>query len=201
VAVPSFTLRKPEGKLSIAEREVMRLHPYQGGRILAQIGALDAVAEIVRGHHERYDGSGSPLGLRGNQIPMGAQLVAIADRFDDLTHDGPGSAARDADEALDMLRGEAGSAFAPAIVASLEAVLGNGPPAARPPEAVPGTLSEREAEVLRLASRGLTRRDIANRLSISEHTVRHHLSHIYDKIGVTTRVGATLWALSHDVFP
>jgi len=99
------------------------------------------------------------------------------------------------------VRREAGHGFAPEVVKYFEAALGDAPTAARPITPAPGGLSEREAEVLRLASRGLTRRDIADRLSISEHTVRHHLSHIYDKIGVTTRVGATLWALGHDLFP
>ena len=200
VTVPSFTLLKPESELSVAERECVRLHPYQGGRILASLPGFEPVVEIVRAHHERYDGSGSPLGLRANQIPPGAQVVAVADRYDDLTHDVPGRHSRGRAAALELLRREVGSGFAPDVVAGLERAL-DGLPAPANQVSLPGELTEREAEVLRLASRGLNRRDIGDRLGISEHTVRHHLSHIYDKIGVTTRVGATLWALGHDLFP
>lgn len=202
VAVPSFTLLKPEAEQSVAERECVRLHPYQGGRILAQIPALGEMAAMVRAHHERYDGSGSPLGLQGSQIPLGAQLLAVADRFDDVTHDGPGWNALEPAAAVALVRQEAGKGFAPEVVAQLEGAFQQGPSPVGDGQVPPaGGLTDREAEVLRLASRGLTRRDIAGRLVISEHTVRHHLSHIYDKIGVTTRVGATLWALGHDIFP
>jgi len=62
-----------------------------------------------------------------------------------------------------------------------------------------GQLTDREVEILRLLTGGLSRRRMADRLVLSEHTVRHHLEHIYAKVGVTTRVGATLFAVEHDL--
>jgi DNA-binding NarL/FixJ family response regulator len=63
----------------------------------------------------------------------------------------------------------------------------------------PAGLSDREVEILRLLARGLSRRELAGQLILSEHTVRHHLEHIYNKLGVSTRVTATLFAIEHDL--
>jgi DNA-binding CsgD family transcriptional regulator len=63
----------------------------------------------------------------------------------------------------------------------------------------PGGLSHREVEVLRLAARGLTTREIGDRLYISPKTADHHIQHVYSKIGVSTRAAAALWAIQHDV--
>ena len=83
VAVPSYTLGKPEAQLTRAEQEVLRLHPYHGERILTHVPALGGVAALVAAHHERFDGGGYYRGLRGADIPLGARLIAAADRFDD----------------------------------------------------------------------------------------------------------------------
>ena len=61
----------------------------------------------------------------------------------------------------------------------------------------PAGLTDREVEILRLLARGLGRKQLARELSLSEHTVRHHLEHVYTKLGVSTRVGATLFAVEH----
>ena len=63
----------------------------------------------------------------------------------------------------------------------------------------PAGLTEREVDILRMLSRGLSRREMAQQLVISEHTVRHHLEHIYGKVGVGTRVAAVLFAVEHDL--
>jgi DNA-binding NarL/FixJ family response regulator len=63
----------------------------------------------------------------------------------------------------------------------------------------PGALSDRELEVLRLVARGLTNKEVASTLDISARTVGHHLAHIYDKIGVTTRAAASYYAMEHDL--
>jgi DNA-binding NarL/FixJ family response regulator len=70
-------------------------------------------------------------------------------------------------------------------------------PTQEPPAQWPAGLTDREVEVLRLAARGLTRKDVGKRLGITENTVRHHLEHIYNKTGCSTRVSATLFAMEH----
>jgi DNA-binding NarL/FixJ family response regulator len=72
---------------------------------------------------------------------------------------------------------------------------------ARPRGEWPAGLTDREVEVLRLVARGHTNRDVAGRLSISEETVRNHVKHIYDKIGISTRAGAALFGMEHGLFP
>jgi DNA-binding NarL/FixJ family response regulator len=92
---------------------------------------------------------------------------------------------------------ESGSAFDPDVVFAVVGSLALKPQAGR--VALPAGLSEREVEVLRLAATGRTRKDIGAALGISENTVRHHLEHIYNKTGCTTRVGATLFAMEHNL--
>jgi HD-GYP domain-containing protein (c-di-GMP phosphodiesterase class II) len=93
VAVPSFALEKPHDRLTEAESEQYRLHPYHGERILQRVPALAQFAEMVGNHQERIDGSGYYRGLRGSNISLGAR-TAVADRLDELTHDGPASGDR-----------------------------------------------------------------------------------------------------------
>ena len=89
VAVPSFILEKPRATLSPVEWERLRLHPYHAERILARVPALAPVVPLVAAHHERLDGAGYYRGLSGPQIPRGARIIAVADWFDELTHDTP----------------------------------------------------------------------------------------------------------------
>lgn len=196
VAVPSFALNKPERQRTAAEREQLRLHPYYGERILEWVPALAPVQPIVGAHHEHVDGSGYFRGLRGNAIPLPARICAVADRLDDLVHDSPGEPALPLPRALEVLQSEAGTGLDADLVAAAGEALGYGGEPSRP-TARPAGLTEREVEVLRLAAAGLTRREAAARLGISENTVRHHLEHIYNKTGTSTRVGATLFAIEH----
>ena len=202
VAVPSFTLDKPQAKLTQLEWERLRLHPYHAERILSRVPALQSVAPLVAAHHERLDGRGYYRGLAGSQIPLGARIIAVADRFDELTHDVADRAALDPATALRRLRAEAGSGLCPdglrALARELSANGGAPVGALRASRARwPAGLSDREVEILRLLAKGLSRRQVAETLFLSEHTVRHHLEHIYDKLGVSTRVAAALFAIEH----
>jgi HD-GYP domain-containing protein (c-di-GMP phosphodiesterase class II)/DNA-binding CsgD family transcriptional regulator len=202
VGVPSYSLNKPEGALSHAERERLRLHSYHGERILASVPPVAAWAPIVGGHHERVDGTGSFRGLRGREIPVGARVVAVANRLDELTHDEPGRSALSLQDALTALSREAGTSLDGDIVAAVRRSLGAAtivPPPAEAPW--PAGLTDREVDVLRLASKGLTRRQIGEQLAITENTVRHHLEHIYEKTGTATRVAATLFAMENNLLP
>ena len=194
-AVPSFFLEKPEGALSEAEWEQYRLHPYHGERILTRVPALGPYAEMVGNHQERLDGSGYYRGIRGTNISLGARIIAVADRLDELTHDAPDRPAVDVETAIEALAADTG--LDGAIVRTLRRALAEKPePVER---SYPAGLTYREVEVLRLAARGLTRAQIGTALNITESTVRHHLEHIYGKTGTRSRVTATLFAIENDL--
>jgi HD-GYP domain-containing protein (c-di-GMP phosphodiesterase class II) len=200
VAVPSFVLEKAQANLSRVEWEQMRLHPYHGERILANVPTLRGAAALVGAHHERLDGEGYYRGLRDRQVPMGSQIIAVADRFDELTHDAPGRPGLETEVALTTLRPEVGTGFSASIFEALEHSLGRARShtgRVRPDR--PGDLTDRELEVLQLAAKGMSRKDMAHKLYVSESTVRTHLEHIYAKIGVSSRAAATLFAVEHQL--
>ncbi len=176
----------------------MRLHPYYTERILARPAALARLGAVAALHHERLDGSGYHRGLTASQLPPAARLLAAADVLHALTEPRPHRPARSPQEAADELRREtrAGRLDGDAVACVLAAA-GQAPPGARR-DLVAG-LSAREVEVLRLLARGLSTRQIGEALTISPKTADHHIQHIYAKIGVTTRAGATLFALEHDL--
>ncbi|GMV84259.1 MAG: hypothetical protein AMXMBFR80_01170 [Dehalococcoidia bacterium] len=200
VAVPSFVLEKPQARLTRPEWEQVRLHPYHGERILSNVPALRGAAGLVGAHHERVDGDGFPRGLKGRQTPVGAQIIAVSDRFDELTHDAPGRAALAPEQALKAMEQEVGSSFSASVFEPLKGTLGFARTVAVPSRREwPAGLTDREVEVLRLVARGLNRREAAARLFVSESTVRTHLEHIYVKIGVSSRAAATLFAVEHEL--
>jgi HD-GYP domain-containing protein (c-di-GMP phosphodiesterase class II)/DNA-binding CsgD family transcriptional regulator len=202
VAVPSFVLHKPTSRLADAEWETLRLHPYYSQRILARVPAFGAASELVASHHERPDGEGYPHGLRGEQIPLGTRVLAVADAFDELTHNGPDGPGLEVGPTLEVVVRGVGSRFDREVVEALRKLLDvSAPPlSAQPPRRDwPAGLTDREVEVLRLLATGASRRDMAQRLTVSEHTIRHHLEHIYAKLDVRTRVEATLFALEHNL--
>ncbi|WP_306535586.1 HD-GYP domain-containing protein [Geobacter sp.] len=121
IAVPDHILLKPSG-LSEDEWREMRRHPGEGYRLLRRIGFLEAAAEIVHAHHEHYDGTGYPRGLRGEEIPLGARLFMVADVFDALTSERPYHRAIGYEEAARVIRGKRGSHFDPAVVTTFDAI-------------------------------------------------------------------------------
>ena len=202
MAVPSFVLHKPRERLTPVEWEALRLHPYRAERILARVGAFEPLMSLVSAHHERPDGKGFYRGLSAEQIPTGALIVGVADAFDELTHARPEGAALEPEDAIGALRSEAGRQFGAAEVEALAASLElpAALPSSPPQKPVwPAGLTDREIDVLRALATGASRKVMAERLMVSEHTVRHHLEHIYTKIDVSTRVEATLFALEHEV--
>jgi putative nucleotidyltransferase with HDIG domain len=107
IAIPERVLRKP-GPLSEEEWAVMRRHPIVGAQIVAPLEFFADGAVIVRHHHERHDGSGYPDGLRGELIPLGARIVAVADVYDALTSDRPYRPSLARAEVVRCLEAEAG---------------------------------------------------------------------------------------------
>jgi len=105
VAVPDNILMKP-GRLTAAETEIVRQHPVVGERICAPLKSLRRILPVIRHHHERMDGSGYPDGLRGEQIPVQARILQIADIYDALTTDRPYRMALSSEEALQILEYE-----------------------------------------------------------------------------------------------
>ena len=194
VAIPSFTVNKPPHERSAPDEEAILRHPQHVETFLQPVATLAPERAMVANHHERPDGLG-PRGLPWEQVPVGARVIAVVDRFDELTHDQPGALALTPEQALEELRAGSGSALDPDVLRALVDELGaaNGTSGAR--GAWPAGLTEREVEVLRLLGRGMNRREIANTLVISDATARHHLEHIYGKLGTTTRVGAVLFAM------
>ena len=121
VAIPETILDKP-GPLDEEEWGFMRRHTIIGERILMAAPALRPVARIVRSSHERFDGSGYPDGLAGEEIPLGARVVAVCDAFDAMVSERPYRAARTRDEALDELHAGSGTQFDPAVVEAFSRV-------------------------------------------------------------------------------
>jgi putative nucleotidyltransferase with HDIG domain len=111
---PQEILNKP-GRLSEFEFAVIKRHATRGAEMVATLGD-DELTTIVRHHHERLDGRGYPDGLRGEEIPLGARIIAVADTFDALTSDRPYRAAHSHKDALDVLRAEAGTQLDPDAV-------------------------------------------------------------------------------------
>ena len=197
VAVPNGIWEK-RGPLSAGEWERVRLHPYYTERVLERSPALAPLALLAGSHHERLDGSGYHRGASAAQLGVGARLLAAADAFDAMTHDRPHRHALGPEQARDELgvMVGAGTIEKRAADAVLEAA-GSAPTETR--QAYPGGLTEREIEVLRLLAQGKTNREIAEALVITEKTAGHHVEHIYAKAEVSTRVGAALFAMRHDL--
>jgi len=121
IAIPERILTKP-GKLTPDEFGRMKTHVTIGAMILDPVRFPYPVVEAVRSHHERWDGFGYPDGLRGEAIPLGGRIIAIADVFDALTSDRPYRKAMQVEEALKMLRQGAGSQFDPELVTLFEQI-------------------------------------------------------------------------------
>ncbi|MBI4198614.1 MAG: HD domain-containing protein [Chloroflexi bacterium] len=197
IGIPIGIWDKP-GPLTQAEWERVRMHPYLTERVLARSGVLGPLGMVAALHHERLDGSGYHRGMSGSSIPTSGRTLAAADFFHTKTEPRPHRPALTPEAAQQALRQEvqAGRIDADAASAVLSAA-GQREPRQR--HAWPGQLTDREVEVLRLMSHASSNREIARALDLSPKTVDHHVQHIYDKIGVSTRVAATLFAMRHDL--
>jgi putative nucleotidyltransferase with HDIG domain len=115
MAIPDKILRKA-GPLDDAEQVIMRTHCEIGYNMLTRVPFLRDAAEIVLAHHECFDGTGYPRGLRGEQIPLGARIIFIADALDAMLSDWPYRDARPMSQAFEEIRRCAGVQFDPKIV-------------------------------------------------------------------------------------
>jgi putative nucleotidyltransferase with HDIG domain len=121
IGIPETILRKP-GPLDVEEWKVMKEHPVISDYILAEVDLPDIVRQIARSSHERIDGAGYPDRLAGEDIPLPARIVLVADAFDALTTDRPYRHGRHTLAALEELRTHAGTQFCPRVVAALDDV-------------------------------------------------------------------------------
>ena len=115
IAIDSVILNKP-GPLTPGEWEIIRAHSSIGAELLREIPFLEKAAELVLNHHEKFDGTGYPSGVKGDEIPMGARLIAVAEAFDTMTTDSSYRGALSIERAIKELNDCAGSQFCPAAV-------------------------------------------------------------------------------------
>jgi diguanylate cyclase (GGDEF)-like protein/putative nucleotidyltransferase with HDIG domain len=119
LAVPEQILSKP-GRLTPEEFEKMKIHPVVGAEILNRVQFPYPVVPIVRSHHEKWDGTGYPDALSGEEIPIGARILSVVDCFDALTSERPYRRAMSPEEAMKHLRAEKGKSFDPRVVDGIE---------------------------------------------------------------------------------
>jgi diguanylate cyclase (GGDEF)-like protein/putative nucleotidyltransferase with HDIG domain len=131
LAIPDAVLLKPS-RLSSDEWALMQRHAEEGARIIDRLGFLGDAVPAIRHHHERWDGAGYPDGLAGEEIPLGARIIHVADALDSMLTNRIYKVARPADEALEELRRGGGSQFCPRCVGALERLLGDEPRRALP---------------------------------------------------------------------
>jgi len=193
VAVPVGVWAKP-GPLTRGEREQVRLHAYYSERVLDACPGMRPLARLAGAHGERSDGSGYHRGSRVGDLPPAAWLLAAADCYHAMREPRPHRPARPAAVSADELCRDARAGKLPAE--AVQAVL---TAAGQPPRPVPrpAGLSVRECEVLTLIATGMATKQVARQLGISPKTCDHHIQRLYRKTGLSTRAGATLFALEH----
>ena len=194
LGVSSRIWAKP-GPLSASERDLARLHPYYTERILTRVPALAGIAVLASQHHERSDGSGYHRGVNSSQLSLPSRVLAASDCYRSQVEERPYRPAASAGEAARRLRAEvtAGRLDEDAVAVVLDAA---GQPGGLR-RARPAGLTERQIEVLRLVARGMSNRELADRLVISRRTAEHHVQDVYLRIGVSTRAAAALFAMEH----
>ncbi len=197
MAIPVSTWAK-SGPLSDRERDDIRLHPHHTERILsrAATGALDRLATVSGQHHERVDGSGYFRGLRGRDVSPVARVLAAAEAYQTKLEPRPHRAALSAESAAVELKRlvHAGALDAGAVAAVLAVAGHRVAPVRR--DSIAG-LTPREIEVLRLVGSGRPAKEVARVLGMSVRTADNHTRNIYEKIGVSTRAAAALFAVEH----
>ncbi len=189
-AIPTGIWERP-GPLPVESWELVRLHPYQSGRILSRSPDLAPLGAIAGRHHERIDGSGYPSGVHGSDLDDLSRLLAAADVWHALGEDRPHRAALNPADAARVLSGmPLDRSAVRAVLAAADAPAPSFPP-------LPVDLTERELDVLRRLIVGRTKREIAGELFISHSTVHTYTVHIYAKCGVSTRAGLAMFAMRH----
>jgi hypothetical protein len=126
IGIPEGILQKP-GPLDDEEWKIMKEHPVISEYILSEVDLHPIVLQVARSSHERIDGAGYPDGKAGDEIPLPARIVLVADAFDALTSDRPYRLGRTVPEAIEELRGHAGTQFCPIVVAAMERLYAENP--------------------------------------------------------------------------
>ena len=198
VAIPLRILEKGDSR-SVSEWEYYRLHSYYTQRVLERVEPLQELAPAAAAAHEWINGQGYHRQLIGEQIPLNGRILAVADTYAQLTQQ-QGDQVEPA-ETLRKMRPLVGTQFDGSCYNALAASLTSSHLVKRtaPERRQLGDLTEREAEVLRLLAQGQSNPQIAKTLVISRKTVEHHLEHIYNKIGVTCRTSAVVYAVQHGI--
>jgi len=199
--VPNSIWDKP-GTLTRAEFDRVELHPMLTEQMLRRSPALDALNLVASAHHEKCDGSGYHKRVRADTSDLGACVLQATETYVGLTReraDRPPFSTSDAAGELRRLESQGVLEPRASRAVLLAAGHGEGQAPVGPRPTNPGGLSRREIDVLRLAAKGLTTKQIADRLFISTKTADHHIQHVYNKIGVSTRAAAALWAMQHAV--
>lgn len=182
------------GALTTDEWEQVRLHGYHTERLLHRSSLLASIAEVAGAHHERLDGSGYHRGARAISLRPPARLLAAADCFQAMREMRAHRPPLDGEEAARTMAQDvaAGRLDADSVAAVLEA-------AGQAPRELerPAGLTNREAEVVALLARGFQTKQVAHRLGISAKTADRHIQNAYQKMGVSTRAAATLFAMEH----
>lgn len=186
------------GPLSESEWERVHLHPHYTERIFSRSMTLAPLGALASQHQERLDGSGYPRRLLAVGLSPSARLLAAADVYCAMTETRPHRPALSPESAADELRREVRTNRLD--IEAVNAVLttaGHRETISR--LKFPLELSPRELEVLRLIARGYTNKQMAKQLILSQKTVGHHVERLYNKIGVRTRAGATLFAVQNNL--
>ena len=199
-SVPNSILDK-RGPLTRAEFDRVKLHPVLTEQMLSRSPALAVLNPIAASHHEKADGSGYHKGLEVDATDRAARVLVAADIYVGVTTERADRQPFSSDNAAAELRGlvSRGVLDHETADAVLMAAGHHGRQTPTVTRRHPGGLTGREVEVLQLAARGLTTREIADRLYISPKTADHHIQHVYTKIGVSTRAAAALWAIQQDI--
>ena len=201
--VPNSIWDKP-GPLTRTEFDRVELHPMLTEQMLRRSPALDRLNTVACAHHEKCDGSGYHKRVQADADDLGACVLAATEVYVGLTTERADRQPFSPDDAAAELRRlESEGVLEPRASRAVLVAAGHGEPR-RPSgkrQVNPGGLTRREVDVLRLAAKGLTTREIADRLYISPKTADHHIQHIYGKIDVSTRAAAALWAMQHTVVP
>lgn len=187
------------GPLSTIEWERVRLHPYLTERMLSYSAPLQRLASLAGSHHERLNGSGYYRQATAPALPFPARILAAADAYQAMTQDRPHRPALTADAAAkELIVASTSGQLDPEAVRAVLAAAGHPSPRRT---SWPAGLTDREVEVLRLIAQGHSYREVARRLIITPKTAEHHIEHIYNKIGVSARASAALFAMEHDLIP
>src|SRR5688500_6310183 len=149
IGVPEHLLRKPSA-LDAQEWAEVKAHPVIGANLLSNVPMLERIRPIVLSHHERYDGTGYPQGLKAEKIPLAAQIIAVADAYQAMTQSRPYRPAMSAKAALRELRANSGTQFNPLVVeAFIKAVVGERRKSARGAESPHQQVYQQAVEAVR----------------------------------------------------